>query len=295
MGDNFTRIKFNSVIEIKSVITLFYMEFNKDFEYPGEKHDFWEMVYIDQGEVICTADKNNFVLKSGEIVFHKPNEFHNLKSNRVNPPNVSIITFECNSPEINYFEGKIFKLSPDERSILSQLFNEGLSCFKMDDENNPLIQRMTIKESAPFGSSQMTKNLLEMFLILLRRNKAIATKEQRNNLIIDGIAVSEHVKEVLDIINCNIYSILSIKEICKQLNISKSYLKKIFSQYYKGGIIHYYNSLKIKEAKKLLRENNLTITQISEALCFESPQYFSKCFKKFTNKTPTQYKKSIIK
>lgn len=295
MGDNFTRIKFNSVIEIKSVITLFYMEFNKDFEYPGEKHDFWEMVYIDQGEVICTADKNNFVLKSGEIVFHKPNEFHNLKSNRVNPPNVSIITFECNSPEINYFEGKIFKLSPDERSILSQLFNEGLSCFKMDDENNPLIQRMTIKESAPFGSSQMTKNLLEMFLILLRRNKAIATKEQRNNLIIDGIAVSEHVKEVLDIINCNIYSILSIKDICKQLNISESYLKKIFSQYYKGGIIHYYNSLKIKEAKKLLRENNLTITQISEALCFESPQYFSKCFKKFTNKTPTQYKKSIIK
>ena len=295
MGDKFTRIKFDNVIKIESVITFFYMEFTKDFEYSGEKHDFWEMVYIDQGEMLCTANENSFVLKSGEITFHKPNEFHNLKSNGVNPPNVSIITFESSSPEINYFASKIFKLSPDERSILSQLFNEGLSCFKMEDENNPLIQRMTIKIDAPFGSSQMTKNLLEMFLILLRRNKAIATKEQRQRLIIDGIAVSEHVKEVLDIVNSNIYGSISIKEICSKLCISESYLKKLFNQYYKGGIIHYYNSLKIKEAKKLLRENNLTITQISEALCFESPQYFSKCFKNATNKTPTQYKKSLIK
>jgi hypothetical protein len=31
------------------------------------------MVYIDKGEMICQADKKRFVIKSGEMTFHKPN------------------------------------------------------------------------------------------------------------------------------------------------------------------------------------------------------------------------------
>jgi quercetin dioxygenase-like cupin family protein len=62
------------------------MELSKNFCYEGERHDFWEMVYIDKGEMICTADKNRFVLKSGEMTFHKPNEFHNLSGNNSTPP-----------------------------------------------------------------------------------------------------------------------------------------------------------------------------------------------------------------
>ena len=65
--DNFIRIPFETTFEIKNIITLFYMEISKDFSYKGEAHNFWEMVYIDKGEMICIADKNRFILKSGEI------------------------------------------------------------------------------------------------------------------------------------------------------------------------------------------------------------------------------------
>ena len=92
MGDNFTRQSFEKVINVEKIITIFYMELSKSFAYDGERHDFWEMVYIDKGEMICTADKNRFVLKSGEMTFHKPNEFHNLSGNNTVAPNVSIIT-----------------------------------------------------------------------------------------------------------------------------------------------------------------------------------------------------------
>lgn len=295
MENNFTRISFNKIFNVEKIITLFYMEFSKSFYYDGEKHDFWEMVYIDKGEMICTADKKRFVLKSGEMTFHKPNEFHNLSGDNNVAPNVSIITFECKSRAMKHFEGKIFQLSSEEKALLSSLFSEGLSCYRLVDERNPLLQKMERIENAPFGSSQMTKNLLEIFLIKLSRNTDTVTKKARQSYIIDGMDVPYNVKEIIDYLKDNIYGRITIKDISRALGKSESTIKQLFSLYRKSGLIKYYNQLKINEAKKLLREGKYNITQISDMLCFDNPQYFSKSFKAFTKMTPSEYKKSIVK
>ena len=294
MKDNFTRVSFERVFHVEKIITIFYMEFSKNFSYEGESHDFWEMVYIDKGEMVCTADKNKFVLKSGEMTFHKPNEFHNLSGDRRTAPNVSILTFECHSRAMKDFEGKIFRLSPEEKSLLSTLFEEGLSCFKLVDEKNPLLQKLERIKGAPFGSSQMTKNLLEIFLIKLSRNTAVVTKNQRRSYLIDGVDVPYPVKEILDLLQDHIYGKLTVGDIAAAVGKSESTVKQLFSQYRKSGIIKYYNGLKIKEAKKLIREGKCNMSQISDLLCFDNPQYFSKCFKAFTHMTPSEYKTSIL-
>ena len=293
LENNFTRINFEKTFNVEKLITIFYMELSKSFCYDGESHNFWEMVYIDKGEMICTADKNRFVLKSGEMTFHKPNEFHNLSGNNDIAPNVSIITFECKSRAMKYLEGKIFKLSSEEKGLLSAIFTEGLSCYKLEDEHNPLLQKLNVIENAPFGSSQMTKNLLEIFLIKLCRNTDVLSKKMRRSYIIDGVDVPYNVKEILDILNENIYGKITVKDIAKKLSKSESAVKKLFSEYH--GIIKYYNSLKIKEAKRLIREERYNISQIADMLMFDNPQYFSKCFKQFTKMTPTEYKNSILK
>ncbi len=295
MKDKFIRIGFDRVFHVESVITFFYMEYSKKFRFAGERHDFWEMVYIDQGEILCTAENNRFTLKSGELVFHKPNEFHSLEGDNLHSTNVSVITFECKSPAMEGFSGKIFKLTPHERSFLALLFEEGLSCYRMEDERNPLIQKMSKRADAPFGSSQMTENLLEIFLILLSRDKVIATRAERKNYLIDGVSVPLEVKEMLDLMKDRLYDSLSVREIADHLHQSESYVKKAFAKYYKGGIIRYYNALKIREARRLIREETFSMAQISDMLGFDNPQYFSRCFKHFSHMTPSQYKKSIIR
>lgn len=292
--DNFTRVSFEKIFNVEKIITIFYMEFSKNFAYEGESHDFWEMVYVDKGEMICTADKNRFVLKSGEMTFHKPNEFHNLSGDRSVAPNVSIITFECKSRAMKYFEGKIFRLSAEEKSLLSELFEEGLSCFRLVDERNPLLQNLKKIPGAPLGASQMTKNLLEIFLIKLSRNKDVLTKKMRRSYVIDGVDVPYNVKEILDVIHSNLYGKLTVSEIAERLGKSESTVKQLFARYRKNGIMKYYNELKIKEAKRLIREDHYNITQISDALHFDNPQYFAKCFKAHTKMTPSEYKASII-
>ena len=295
MKDNFTRLDFDCVFHVKSVITLFYMEFAKGFHYDGERHDFWEMVYIDKGEMLCTAEEKRFTLKSGELTFHKPNEFHNLSGDNRSSPNVSIVTFECDGEAMEYFEGRIFHLDPEEKKLLSQLFEEGLSCYEMERRNDPFIQRMHFKENSPFGSAQATKNLLELFLIKLYRNGYSATKGERENCVIDGVDVPLKVKQILDYMDENITKRVSVKDIADHIFQSESQTKKIFSAYYDGGIIKYFNSLKIREARRLIRAGHMNMAQISEYLHFDSPQYFTKCFKRFSNMTPTEYKDSIIR
>ena len=245
--------------------------------------------------MICTADKNRFVLKSGEMTFHKPNEYHNLSGNNDVAPNVSIITFACHSRAMHYFEGKIFKLDAEEKSLLSMLFAEGLSCYRLIDEHNPLLQNLIKLENPPYGSSQMTKNLLEVFLIRLCRHTDVLTKKMRQSYLIDGIDVPYPVKEILDYLHQNLYGKITISDVVRHTGKSESTVKALFALYRSEGIMHYYNSLKIKEARKLIREGYYNISQISDLLHFDNPQYFSKCFKRFTNMTPREYKASIMK
>ena len=294
MKDNFIRHGFSSVFRVEKLITIFYMELSKDFYYEGESHDFWEMVYIDKGEMLCTADKSQFILKSGELTFHKPNEFHNLSGNKNTAPNVSILTFECKSREMKQFDGKIFRLDAEEKALLSMLFAEGLSCFQLEEPNNPLLQRLEKLPDAPFGSEQMVKNLLEIFFIKLHRHKETVTKKSRLNYRVNGINVPTEVKRILDYIDQNLYERLSISIIANAMGKSESTIKGLFSLYQTGGIINYCNGLKIKEARKLIREGNYNFAQISNLLRFDTPQYFSKCFKKYTKMTPSEYQRSII-
>ena len=295
MKDNFTRMGFDSVIRVENIITLFYMELSKSFAYDGERHDFWEMVYIDKGEMVCTADKNRFVLKSGEMTFHKPNEFHNLSGDNKIPPNVSIVTFECRSRAMRFFEGRIFKLDAEEKTLLSMLFAEGLSCYRLVDEKNPLLQNLEKLENAPFGSSQMTKNLLEIFLIRLCRHTEVLTKKMRRSYVIDGVEVSGQIKEILDYLEERVYGRVTVADVAAHMGKSESAVKQLFARYRPNGIMHYYNERKIREAKKLIREGNCNMAQISELLHFDSPQYFSRVFRMHTNMTPREYQSSIVK
>ena len=57
------------------------------------------------------------------------------------------------------------------------------------------------------------------------------------------------------------------------------------------SVMTYFSQLKIDCAKRMLRESNLSVTQIADKLSFDSPNYFSKTFKKLTGFTPLQYKK----
>lgn len=75
-----------TVFSIRSIISIHYFDYMSDFTFPGESHDFWELVCVDKGEIDAVAGNKRHTLKRGSIIFHQPNEFHNVVTNgRVAP------------------------------------------------------------------------------------------------------------------------------------------------------------------------------------------------------------------
>ena len=71
--------------------------------------------------------------------------------------------------------------------------------------------------------------------------------------------------------------------------ISPNYLSQLFKKHMNVGISEYITSQKIDESRKLLKETNLKIYEISDQLGFESSFYFSKVFKKAEGVSPREY------
>ena len=84
-----------------------------------------------------------------------------------------------------------------------------------------------------------------------------------------------------------------VNELCKKIGYSKSYLCRVFHEQTGETIISYAIKIKIKAARRLIREGNLNFSQISDALAFDTPQYFCRVFKRVTGMTPTEFKASL--
>src|SRR5690606_17134136 len=66
MMDNvtmFPRTKLRETFAVTQLVSFHYFEFPKDFAFEGEKHDFWEFVYVDKGELEVFADTEGYCLK----------------------------------------------------------------------------------------------------------------------------------------------------------------------------------------------------------------------------------------
>lgn len=286
---NYFQHKLFNLISIHKIVTIHYFEFNKDFQTTGESHDFWEMVYAEKESLFCTADKKEIVLEQGEVLFHKPNEFHTLAANGKSAPNVFILSFVCKSDSIKYFENKKFRLSPHLTKFIYSILEEGRKTFDIP-YSDPNLKKMKLLAQPTLGGEQLIKNYLEIFLINLLREQT--ETEQGNSTFLPWRELStKPIDDVTAVLKENLYTSLTIDEICQKTAYSKAYLFRIFKAKTGKTIMTYYLELKISEAKKLLRENELSVREISEKLGFSAPDYFTKTFKRVTGLTPLAYKK----
>lgn len=88
----------------------------------------------------------------------------------------------------------------------------------------------------------------------------------------------------------HIHERIFLQDIADTFGISPNYLSQLFKKHMNVGISEYITLQKIDESKKLLKETNLKIYEISDRLGFESSFYFSKVFKKITGFSPKDYR-----
>lgn len=277
-------------ISIRKIISIHYFEYMSDFSFPGESHNFWELLCVDKGEVEVISDHETMVLKRGDIIFHKPNEFHGVTANGVVAPNLVVIGFECGDPSMSFFEDKVLTISERERNLLAQIIAEARNGFA-SVLNDPYLEQLVRKEQAPFGTEQMIKIHLEQLLIQLYRSFSLYHQIQIQKH--DILENDKLYNSIIAYMESNLRNQISIEKICKDNLIGSSQLKKLFRDRNSCGVIEYFTTMKTDLAKQLIRGRQLNITQIADYLGYSSIHYFSRQFKKETGMTPTEYANSI--
>ncbi len=288
---NYVGTSMKNSIKIDQIFSIHYFKYSQKFDFSGESHDFWELVYIDSGEAHVIAEDKTYVLKQGDVIFHKPNEFHTIAT-RNKFANSVIITFSSKSKAVSFFKEKILSLTPYEQELLRNIISEATMAYP-DALSEVYCEKLPKNKSSEFGSEQVIKLNLELLLITLIRNNANAMKRQPQKASVREVRVHKTVDAIVDYVKANLYDDFTLDDIAKELFFSKTHMKNVFKKKMGISIIQYCLKLKLDEAKRLISKKEFTFTEIAYKLNFNSVQYFSRLFKAHTGMTPTEYSRSI--
>ena len=289
---SFTTHPIKKEIEIKGFNSIYYFEFCKDFSHPPERHDFWELVYVDSGEVNAVTDSIGRTLSQGQVIFHRPMELHAHISNKIVPNSMLVVSFTSDSEAMEFFDKKIFTLGKTPKTLLSLFINEAR--VALGNIPNEYTDKEPLDFSAsPFGSLQLLECYLTEFLLTLKRSDedtvstATRTEDSRT------LAHSSIVELIIDYLNEHIGDNVTHADLCSNFYMGKTQLCALFSEHCGEGPIEYYSKLKIARAKKLLLEG-ASVSKISDTLGYSSIHCFSRAFKKAVGVSPIEYKRKIL-
>ena len=83
---------------------------------------------------------------------------------------------------------------------------------------------------------------------------------------------------------------LSLRKVAKAVNMNANYLSENFKHVTGINFVEYVAHARFKKACDLLRNPKLRVSEIAFATGFQSLSQFNRVFKKFSGKSPTQYR-----
>ncbi|MBQ8879689.1 MAG: helix-turn-helix domain-containing protein [Clostridia bacterium] len=271
---------------VQSLITIEALEVSSTFSYPDEAHDFYEFAYIDSGKILCRKECENVELIKGDFLLIPPQKRHFYAAIEGYSASIFIVCFRSTAEILKIFEKKI-ALSSEMKKLLFDIITESKKAFCF-----PFEKKLKLLSKPDFGAQQLVENNIERLFIHLIRQE-ISTNENISFVMNSTELENNLVKDILNLLKESLYTRITLDDICKQTFYSKTFINNAFKKNTGSSIMRYYTGLKIDEAKKLLREN-VAPSAVSARLCFESPTYFTKVFKKHTGKTPSEYSKSML-
>ena len=283
-------ISAKSTLSIDGFHNIYYFEFDKKHSHPLEKHDFWEMVYVDKGSIVAVGENESFNLREGQVIFRKPSEYHAHNSDFKTSNNLLVVSFSSRSECMEFFKtNKVFTLDKTTKTLLSLFVNEATLALGKIPYYYHDISPLDFSGEV-FGASQLMENHFTEFLIKLIRGS--------NNFEDHAVWSSKEVKfskseMIAEYLECHIYDKITLNQLCNKFFLQKSQISAIFKSHTGQSPMKYFANLKVEEAKKLLRDDELSVSEISYKLKFSDIYSFSRAFKVATGFSPTEYKKSI--
>lgn len=247
-------------------------------------HDEFEIIYLEKGTASFSVDGREYVLSPHQFLFVNCGSIHSGKS--IDSPESYAIVFNLNM------------LCSEEPDICKTKYLQPVEMRKLSVPNfiddsflgDQIFSLIKVWQQKTYGYELYVKSiLLAVFYYLFNKGYVTASNYDREfNLKL------EKIKAALDYININYSNPISTEELSKVANLSKYYFCRLFKEITHLSPIDYINKFRIEKALELMKNTNLSISEIAFEVGFNNVSYFIKVFKEHMGLTPLQYKKRDI-
>jgi len=278
--------KLNEIINVTGIVNLHFFEFDNDFTTEGERHPFYELVFVNSGSLYISSEDYTGCLTKNQMIIHRSGAEHSLSCGADDAPTVIIIGFECGAGDIDLFSRTPTCLDDAEIKKLAEIVKEGRNVF-MPPYNIPVYDMKKKKEQI-YGSEQVLKILLEYFLL-----KLIRKYRYNENPDESGEATSA-INEIIKYVSDNYLEKITIDELAFLFRTNRATLCKEFKRSTGKTLVEFINEKKFEKAKRKILNSDATFTKIAEEMKFESIHYFTRFFKKMSGMTPKEFRKQSL-
>lgn len=244
--------------------------------------DFFGISYMLHGERLIYSPTFSTIVRSGEMVFIPKNLYRRT-------------TYISNAP----YERILLKFTDVMIADLLQIigiegYNELCSEHVIHLEKSTQTKILAIlnemeQEWNSYNkySELLLKGLLNKLIITCLRERTISGMN-----ILNLEKKHDCLAEAIKYIKTHLNDDPSLDETAQHINISASYLSKIFINYLHTSFSSFVLNEKIACAQKFLVNSKLSMTEIAVQCGFSSNSYFSDCFKRNTGLSPLQFRKT---
>ncbi|CAM4387833.1 AraC family transcriptional regulator [Paenibacillus alkaliterrae] len=245
-------------------------------------HSTYEIFYLMSGRREFFIKDRTLVVNEGDVIIISPNILHRTTNTEM-PKHERFI--------VNIHEDYMTAVNGSFMDLLQPLFEKEyiiVTCSHHDRCSVEALARKIMQEvlEKKPGFEMYAQTLILQLLIICCRHV------KQNSLEPPEFPspMHERISEVVRFINNHYMEELSLHLLGEKFYVSPYYLSRFFKEATGFTFVEYLNSVRIKEAKKLLLRSSMKVNLISKNVGFGSVTHFGRVFKQVTGHAPLFYR-----
>jgi AraC-like DNA-binding protein len=249
-----------------------------------------EFGIVEEGMINLFVHKNVFSIHENEGYIILPTELHQVKKADNQPGIVKTIII---NPKIIYGDSKSILFHKYYLPVINTI-SDGMIMFNNHTPHNKNI-RKELNDVIQLLTFPCPKYELEIYKCFINIWSYIYDSMQKS-IYCDSVTSEKDqklLKKILQFIGANYLGDISLNDLSKSGNISKSECNRLFQRTLSCSPFEYLINFRISKSQEYLSDEKYSITDIAGLVGFNSVNYYTTVFKKHLGYTPTEYKKML--
>ncbi|MEM5947497.1 AraC family transcriptional regulator [Spirochaetia bacterium 38H-sp] len=258
-----------------------------DLTYREHRHNFYELVFVLEGEGVHHIQKNIHKIKHGDLFIIQPMVPHYFEARGLKLVNIMFReeALEPYHDQLKRIPGftAFFTIEPGERIEKKTEPRLNVAGTQLEEVENIIRKCIREENTRPPGYKIEKNSLLIQLLVFIAR--------QYQHLPSTDAEIAVRIGKLIGLLETEYTRDWSLEELCNIANMSKTTLRRHFIRAVGMSPLRFLTKTRVGQACKLLVKTDNSMTEIAEKTGFKDSNYFARQFKNITGMSPREYRK----